>query len=148
MVRHDQTAVKEIWRERFRRIAAPSRLSTFANPALKGRLSAVLREQLLNQLNEIDSAEGAAIWARRILPAKNSLNAADARQLEDAFQAKLAELNDRAGDKETASPAFRSISASRSSDEATTAEVNQDVGWRKHRQKRISAPRATPDSRP
>ena len=47
--------------------------STSANPALKGRLSAVLRDQLRNQLNEIDSAEAAAIWARRILPAKNSL---------------------------------------------------------------------------
>jgi len=56
--------------------------STSADPALKGRLSAVLRNQLCNQLNEIDSAEAAAIWARRILPAKNSLNAADARQLD------------------------------------------------------------------
>jgi hypothetical protein len=67
--------------------------STSANPALKGQLSAVLRDQLLNQLNDIDSAETAAIWARRILPAKNSLCAADARQLEDAFEERLAGLN-------------------------------------------------------
>jgi hypothetical protein len=65
--------------------------SSFANPALKARLSAVLLDQLGKQLNEVDSAEGAAIWARRVLPAKNSLNAEDARQLEDAFQARLAE---------------------------------------------------------
>jgi hypothetical protein len=44
--------------------------STSANPVLKVRLSAVLRDQLRNQLNDIDSAEAAAVWARRILPAK------------------------------------------------------------------------------
>ena len=36
------------------------------------------------------SAEDAAIWARRILPAKNALNSADARQIEDAFRARQA----------------------------------------------------------
>jgi hypothetical protein len=95
---------------------------TSANPVLKWHLSAVLREQLRNQLNDIDSAEAAAVWARRILPAKNSLNAADARQLEDAFQIKLAELNGREGDNETSAPAFRSISAWRSSDERQRSE--------------------------
>ena len=88
------------------------KLSSTSATALKERLSAVLRDQLRSQLNDIDSAEAAAIWARRILPAKYSLNAADARQLEDAFRAKLAELNDR--DEETLSEAVRSISASRS----------------------------------
>jgi ERF superfamily len=66
---------------------------TSANPALKGQLSAVLRDELCNQLNDIDSAEAAAIWARRILPAKNSLCAADARQLEDAFEERLVGLD-------------------------------------------------------
>ena len=49
----------------------------------------MLRDQLLSQLNEVDSAESAALWARRIIPAKNTLNDEDARQLETAFQAKL-----------------------------------------------------------
>jgi hypothetical protein len=71
---------------------------------LKGQLSAVLREQLLNQLNEVNSAEGAAIWARRILPAKSTLSAADARQVEDAFQTRLAELNDGTGEPEALLP--------------------------------------------
>jgi hypothetical protein len=65
-----------------------------ANPALKQQLSAVLRDQLLNQLEEVSSLESAAIWARRTLPAKNDLSAADARQVEHAFRARLAELND------------------------------------------------------
>jgi hypothetical protein len=84
--------------------------TTFADPALTGQLSAVLREQLLDQLNEIDSPESAAVWARRILPAKNSLNAEDARQLEKAFQAKLAGLNDGVGLEETPTSPFKSRS--------------------------------------
>ena len=40
----------------------------------------------------------AAVWARRILPAKNTLSTADAGQVEDAFRTRLAELNDRAGE--------------------------------------------------
>ena len=65
-----------------------------ANAVLQVQLSAVLRDQLLSQLKDVYSAEGAAIWARRILPAKNTLSVADARQLEDAFQARLATLRD------------------------------------------------------
>ena len=65
------------------------------NPALKGQLSAVLRDQLLNQLSEVNSLESVTIWARRILPAKNTLSAADAQQVEEAFRARLAELSDR-----------------------------------------------------
>ena len=66
-----------------------------ANPRLKRQLSAVLLDQLLKELKAINSAESAAIWARRILPAKNSLETADARQLEEAFQARLAEFEDK-----------------------------------------------------
>jgi hypothetical protein len=72
--------------------------SNCANPRLKAQLSAVLRDQLMSELKGVKSGEEAAIWARRILPAKYSLDADDARQVEDAFQAKLAvvqELTDR-----------------------------------------------------
>jgi hypothetical protein len=48
---------------------------TSDNPALKGQLSAVLRDQLLNQLSEINSLDSATICARRILPAKNTQKA-------------------------------------------------------------------------
>ena len=61
-----------------------------ANPRLKAQLSAVLRDELLTELKGIRSAEDAAVWARRILPAKNALDVADARQIENAFQARLA----------------------------------------------------------
>jgi hypothetical protein len=53
-----------------------------ASAGLKGQLSAVLRDQLINDVKRVHSTNAAAIWARRVLPAKNSLNVADARQLE------------------------------------------------------------------
>jgi hypothetical protein len=53
----------------------------------------VLRDQLLRDLGNLSSADGAAVWARRILPAKNTLHEADARQVEEAFQAKLTAIN-------------------------------------------------------
>jgi hypothetical protein len=60
-----------------------------ADSGLKRKLSAVLRDQLLRDLGNLSSADGAAVWARRILPAKNTLHEADARQVQEAFQAKL-----------------------------------------------------------
>ena len=63
------------------------------NSGLRRKLSAVLRDQLLRDVGNLNSAEGAAVWARRILPAKNTLHEADARQVEEAFQAKLTAIN-------------------------------------------------------
>ena len=64
-----------------------------ADSGLRRKLSAVLRDQLLRDVGNLNSAEGAAVWARRILPAKNTLHEADARQVEEAFQAKLTAIN-------------------------------------------------------
>ena len=68
----------------------PAKLKTEPSPApansgLRRKLSAVLRDQLLRDVGNLSSAEGAAVWARRILPAKNTLHEADARQVEEAF---------------------------------------------------------------
>ena len=65
-----------------------------AKPILGAEASAMLRDQLVEELKAIASSDDAAIWAHRILGAKNSLTEADARQVEDAFQAKLATLED------------------------------------------------------
>ena len=70
------------------------------NARLKSQLSAALCDQLLGELKEVNSVDAAAVWARRILPAKNSLNVADARRLENAFQARLAELELRVDNTE------------------------------------------------
>jgi hypothetical protein len=54
--------------------------------------SAALREQLLTQVGNITSVDLAAAWAREALTAKNSLAAADAKLVEDAFERRLSEL--------------------------------------------------------
>jgi len=59
---------------------------------LEPEQSAALREKLLTELGTITSADLAAIWAQEALTAKNSLTAADAKLVEDAFEHRLSEL--------------------------------------------------------
>ena len=56
--------------------------------------STELREQLLVEIGELGSSDDAAAWAHRNLRAKNNLAAADAGQVEAAFQARLAACGD------------------------------------------------------
>jgi ERF superfamily len=55
--------------------------------------SAALREKLLAEIASLTSAEFAVTWATQALPAKNSLVAADAKILEDAFEQKLSAIS-------------------------------------------------------
>jgi ERF superfamily len=64
-----------------------------ADSGLRRKLSAVLRDQLLRDVGNLNSAEGAVVWARRILSARSTLHEADARQVEEAFEAKLTAIN-------------------------------------------------------
>src|SRR5215471_12362330 len=59
---------------------------------LQPEQSAALREKLLTELGTIISADLAPIWAQEALTAKNSLTAADAKLVEDAFENRLSEL--------------------------------------------------------
>ena len=61
-------------------------------PLLDPDGSGALRDQLLTDVDHLSSADAAATWAHRIMAAKNSLAAADARRVEDAFAAKMAAL--------------------------------------------------------
>ena len=54
--------------------------------------SAALRDQLLTAVEGLTSADLAATWARAALPAKNGLNAGDAKLVEEAFERKLSKL--------------------------------------------------------
>ena len=60
--------------------------------------SAALRDQLLTDVDRLSSTDAAATWAHRIMAAKNSLAAADARRVEDAFAAKIEAIG--SGDEE------------------------------------------------
>jgi len=84
--------------------------SSSANARLKAQLSAVLRDQLMNELKAINSGEEAAIWARHMLPAKNALNSTDALEIEDAFQARLAAVESAISGPDGHVPAVKSAS--------------------------------------
>jgi hypothetical protein len=60
--------------------------------ALSAALSASLRDELLREIEALNAADDAAVWAQRRLVAKNKLAAADAQQVEEAFTAKLASM--------------------------------------------------------
>ena len=61
--------------------------------------SAALRDQLLGEIDRLSSSDAAATWARRIMGAKNSLTAADARLVEDAFRSRMSSIG--SGDEES-----------------------------------------------
>jgi hypothetical protein len=63
-------------------------------PVLAPDQSANLRERLVAQLVDINSADEAAAWAYRSLPAKNTLTVADAKIVEERFQARLSGISD------------------------------------------------------
>jgi hypothetical protein len=50
------------------------------------------RDQLIGELNSLNSADALTGWAQRTLPMKNNLSAADAEKLENAFSNKLTSL--------------------------------------------------------
>jgi hypothetical protein len=61
-----------------------------APSTLGSKASAQLTTRLLAEIWNLTSGDDAALWAQRCLPDKNTLTAADALQIEEAFQAKLA----------------------------------------------------------
>ena len=67
-------------------------------PVLDADRSAASRDQLLTEVDRLSSADAAAMWAHRIMAAKNCLTAADARTVEDAFAAKMATLGSSDGE--------------------------------------------------
>jgi hypothetical protein len=82
-------------------------LAAAAMPSRRGRPAVVMPkpvlappqsqaqcDQLLAELEGLDSPDAAAAWAHRVLGAKNGLTAIDAKRVEDAFQNKLAALQD------------------------------------------------------
>ena len=65
-----------------------------ARSVLGVQLSASLRESLIEQLAAINSADEAALWAQRHMPAKNTLTATDAKMVEERFKARLSTMSD------------------------------------------------------
>jgi hypothetical protein len=66
--------------------------------------SSVLPDTILAEIKGLESADRATDWARKTLPAKNTLTAADAMLVEEAFERKLSELSPPAVDQELGDP--------------------------------------------
>jgi hypothetical protein len=76
--------------ERVTSVAATNRAgSVAAQSEPSAVLSASLRDELLREIDALNSADGAALWAQRRLAAKNQLSATDAQRVEEAFAVKL-----------------------------------------------------------
>ena len=57
--------------------------------------SAALRDKLLSELAELTTADLATLWARNALATKNKLTTTDAACVEDAFEQKVAQLDNQ-----------------------------------------------------
>jgi hypothetical protein len=77
-----------------RTVGNQGNVPTPSRSALGAQLSASLRESLIEKMAAINSADEAAAWAHRNLPAKNTLTAADAKLVEEAFAARLFQISD------------------------------------------------------
>jgi len=66
------------------------RSPTSTEPTLGTEASAELRDRLIGELTNVVSGDDAESWARRSLPEKNKLIAADSQLVEEAFRTKLA----------------------------------------------------------
>jgi len=73
--------------------------STPSRPMLEPQASAAVRDQLMAEMKDFSSTDDAATWAHRALRAKNSLTAADAEHVEQAFDAKLATFVTKTADE-------------------------------------------------
>jgi len=64
------------------------RAKVLASPTKEPEASAILRDQLMAELEDLNSAEEAVSWVHLVLGAKNSLIAADAERIDEAFRAR------------------------------------------------------------
>jgi hypothetical protein len=71
---------------------AHGRRSNASRPMLAPEPSGVCRDQLLGEIEVAVSTEDMALWAKRALPTKNTLTAADSALVEEAFAAKVSGL--------------------------------------------------------
>jgi hypothetical protein len=90
--------------------------SRSAEQVLEPEASAVLRDRLVTELEDLSTGDGAAVWADRSLPQKNRLTPADAQRVEEAFQGRIANFAMSTVDQPQAgAPEFDQISTPLSS---------------------------------
>jgi hypothetical protein len=106
---------------------ANGRAAPGKSPVLGPQESSQLRERLLAELDEVGSADDAAIWAHRCLPGKNKLTATDAQCVEEAFATKLAFLQTQTCDGPKG----------RQGEQSMQSQPRRDAGRRRSRTKGV-----------
>src|SRR4249919_2553484 len=91
------------------------------------QLSASLRESLIEQMAAINSADEAAAWAQRNLPAKNTLTAADAKIVEERFRAKLSAIDPSHGTCDRPAEGYEAPHAVADQTGASDADTRQNA---------------------
>jgi ERF superfamily len=71
---------------------SPRKPQRSTRPLLTAEASMTALDQLIGELDSLDSVDALTDWAQRTLPIKNNLTAADAEKLESAFSDKVANL--------------------------------------------------------
>jgi hypothetical protein len=104
-------------------------------PILGPEAPAALRDRLVTELMAIGSSDDVSSWAHRALGGKNSLIAADARQVEDAFRAKLASFSSAADISDAPlSPVLSALqpssSVERRSSKPGRSSTSRHQGWK------------------
>jgi ERF superfamily len=99
--------------------------SSAKSSVLGVQLSASLRESLIEQIAGLNSADEAAEWAHRNLPAKNTLTAADGKIVEEQFRARLSAIG--ALDSSSRSPASPGTAGDHGPNEPPGAVLEQGV---------------------
>jgi hypothetical protein len=108
--------------QRFSSGRAAKVVSSPPKPVLAPEPSATLRDQLTAEMNDLNSAEQAANWAHRVVSAKNSLTAADAERVEQAFQARLTIIAGQAAGEPSTQRADPSVRRSKKQRRASTVD--------------------------
>jgi hypothetical protein len=93
--------------------------------------SAAVRDGLLSEISRLASQDSATTWAGEALPAKNTLTAADAKLVEDAFEQKLAQLSalpDKTVEPPITEAPAASVEGSQGIDTSATANKLQPKG--------------------
>ncbi len=117
------------------RSGKPDHKFNVPNALLKPHESEARRDQLLAELEGLSSSDAATAWAQRALVVKNSLMEADARNVENAFRAKLAVLKDGIAANDIASPPSQTISHLTDSAPIAKAELADSMPLGKGQQK-------------
>jgi hypothetical protein len=95
-------------------------------PPLRSAESATLRDRLVGEIRELESADVTTSWAIRSLPLKNALSTSDAEVVEEAFRDRLAffDLREPTNDLKIRTKTSRQVPA----DAATPAATQSDGG--------------------